>query len=577
MDWNQLRTIFWLRWRLTRNQWSRGNPINAILSIIIACATVVTGMGGAVFGLVAGLLLLRRAPAPDLLIVWDLLFVAFLFFWMIGLLSDIQRSETIDIGKMLHLPVSLKQIFFINYIVSHLTFSGILFLPGMLGLSLGLALGRGWPMLALPPLVVGSIFMVTAWTYCLRGWLVALMSNPRRRRTVLALMAFIAVFVGQLPNLVNMVRERLPHEHPRPRVARSEDPTRRGLRDIPPEALIAHQVVPFLWLGNGALGLAQGHVLPALWGAAATFAIGALGLRRGYRSTVRFYQGYTKEKKTSAKVAAVPSARGSGLILVERRLPGVPEEASAMAFATLRSLMRAPEVKMALAMNVLIIVFFGGTFVLGRSHAPDEALRPFIATGTIAFMCFSMVQLFSNPFGYDRAGFRALVLCPAPRAWILLGKNLALLPLIFSIGAVLLILVKFALGIPTLVIGATCLQLVAVFLFLSMAGNLMSVLAPYRIVPGSLKPTKMPTGTLIMTILLHALFPLMVAPAFTAPIAGGMMSLVGWLPAVYGNLLVSSMLLALAVLSYYRVLPPLGRLLERREKKILDVVTHEVE
>ena len=63
-------------------------------------------------------------------------------------------------------------------------------------------------MIGLLPLVVGSIFMVTAWTYCLRGWLVALMSNPRRRRAVIAAMTFIAVMMGQLPNLLNLVHTR---------------------------------------------------------------------------------------------------------------------------------------------------------------------------------------------------------------------------------------------------------------------------------------------------------------------------------------------------------------------------------
>ena len=374
--------------------------------MIIACAAVATGLGGAGFGLIAGFFLLRGDHPVSLLITWDLLFGAFLFFWAIGLISSIQRSESIDIGKMLHLPVSLKQVFFINYLASHLTFSIVLFVPGMLGLCLGLILRRGWPMLGLPPLVVGSIFMVTAWTYCLRGWLVALMSNPRRRRTVIALMAFVAVMVGQLPNLVNIARGGLSREHRRPAAARSERSSHGGgLRDMPPEALIVHQVVPFLWVGNGAMGMAQGNVSPALWGAAAAFGIGALGLRRAYRSTIRFYQGYDKGKGTSAKPAQ-QAVRRSGVILVERRLPGIPEEASAMAFATLRSLMRAPEVKMALALNVLFLVMFGATPLLTRSHPLDDVLKPFVATGTTLFMCLTLIQLLSNQFGYDRAGFR---------------------------------------------------------------------------------------------------------------------------------------------------------------------------
>ncbi len=563
MDWNQLRTILWLRWRLTRNQWSRGSPVNAIIAMMVAGLVVIAGVSGGFLGLLAGGVFLRSRPAPDLLALWDMLFGVFLFFWVIGLVSEIQRSESIDIGRMLHLPVSLKQVFFINYLASHLTLGIILFIPGMLGLCLGLALGRGWLMLGLLPLVVGAVFMVTAWTYCLRGWLVTLMSNPRRRRTIIALMAFLAVMVGQLPNLFSFAQGGLPH-------------LKRQPGTMPRQIMIAHQVVPFLWVGNGAMGLAQGNVLPALWGAAASFGIGALGLRRAYRTTVRFYQGYVREKLPPVKTAAL-SRRAAASVFTERQLPGVPEEAAAMALATLRSMSRAPEVKMALAMNIVFLLIFGGTFLFKRSRALEDAFKPFIATGMIAFMCFSLVQLLFNQFGYDRAGFRALVLSPARRRWILLGKNLALLPVVLGLGGLLLLLVKFSVDVPALVILATALQLLGIFLALCLVGNLASMLAPYRMTPGSLKPTKMPAGTVFLTFLLHLLFPLIVAPAFLAPIGGGFMNLVGWLPAATGNLLISTLLLALAGLCYYRFLPPLGELLQRREKRILDVVTHEVE
>jgi Na+/melibiose symporter-like transporter len=34
MNWTQIRTVLWLRWRLTRNQWSRGGQLNAVLTMI---------------------------------------------------------------------------------------------------------------------------------------------------------------------------------------------------------------------------------------------------------------------------------------------------------------------------------------------------------------------------------------------------------------------------------------------------------------------------------------------------------------------------------------------------------------
>jgi hypothetical protein len=93
----------------------------------------------------------------------------------------------------MHLPVQLGQIFVINYAASHLAFSIVLVVPAMIGLALGLAISRGAAMLLMIPLALGMIFMITAWTYCLRGWLATLMSNPRRRRAVI--MGVTAAFI----------------------------------------------------------------------------------------------------------------------------------------------------------------------------------------------------------------------------------------------------------------------------------------------------------------------------------------------------------------------------------------------
>ena len=62
-------------------------------------------------------------PLAVLLYVWDGLVVAFLFFWLIGLLTDLQRSEALSLDKFLHLPVSLAGVFCINYLSSLLSLS----------------------------------------------------------------------------------------------------------------------------------------------------------------------------------------------------------------------------------------------------------------------------------------------------------------------------------------------------------------------------------------------------------------------------------------------------------------------
>jgi ABC-2 type transport system permease protein len=299
-------------------------------------------------------------------------------------------------------------------------------------------------------------------------------------------------------------------------------------------------------------------------------------LRRAYRSTIRFYQGQATGKVTARKPKAKKVVKAQSNFL-ERQLPFVSNEASAMGLAFFRSIMRAPEIKMMLGTNLLIFLIVGGSMLLRRSAGISDAFKPFIATGAVAVTFFGMSQLMFNLFGADRIGFRMLVLTPVRRERILLGKNLAYLPLAFGIGLILLTLAKFVGRIPVIIIFAATLQLVAAFLLLSIVGNLISVLVPYRIAPGSMKPTKTSTTTTLMLIASHMLFPVTMIPMFLAPVSGLLFSKANWLPAGPVNLFVAALLLTLMIFLYRRSLAPLGKLLQQREMKILEIVTKEIE
>lgn len=581
MDASQLRTILWLRWRLSRNQMARAGSLGAVLSLIVIAIGLAVGVGGAFAGLLAGIFAMPKVAPRTMLFVWDALVVMFLFFSMVSIVSDIQRSETIDIGRMLHLPVSLRQIFVINYLASHLSLNVILFVPGMLGLALGSAIGRRAGMIWMLPLVIGFVFMITAWIYCLRGWLVTLMINPRRRRAIIAGVTVAFVLLTQLPNLlIHTVSDRDRHRREPTQSAPSDGqeqaPPQKEKRDaIPPIVLTAHRVVPFLWVGNGAMALASGDARPAMLAAVGVFGVGALGLRRAYRSTIRFYQGGETNRKTKKKTKARKVVRVQEDL--NGRLPGIPDEASTLALAFFRCLKRAPEVKMALGMNLMWLMIFGGMVLFKRSSNVPDGVRPFMATGAIAVTFFGMNQLMFNLFGYDRSGFRTLVLLPTRREWILLGKNVALFPIAAGVGAVLLLLVTIAIHVPAAVVVATVLQLPAAFLLVSMMGNFVSVLVPFRIIPGSMKPTKTNATTTFLIIVSHMTFPLVMAPVFLMPALGALFSWAGWAPAGLVNLAGSAILLAVVAVCYRFSLPALGNVLERRERAILDIVAREVE
>ena len=71
-----------------------------------------------------------------IMVVWLASRWFFCFFWMIGLLTELQRSETIDLQKLMHLPVALGQMFAINYLASHFTLSIVIVVPAMFGLGI---------------------------------------------------------------------------------------------------------------------------------------------------------------------------------------------------------------------------------------------------------------------------------------------------------------------------------------------------------------------------------------------------------------------------------------------------------
>jgi ABC-2 type transport system permease protein len=587
LNWDQLKTILWLRWRLARNQWARSKGIGGVIAGFIVAGAFLTGGTSFAVGLVVGITGVSQAKASAVWGIWFGLTAAFLFMWLVGLMTELERSESIDLQRLIHLPVRLGQIFTINYLASHLALSIILIVPAMMGLALGLAISRGPAMLLLAPLALSMVLMITAWTYCLRGWLAALMTNPRKRRNVVMVCMLAFVLLAQGPNLYFNVYRRL--NNPGPSASSQQFVEQRAARIASQKASLEkikafQKFIPPFWLPLGAEALAEedGSAVPACAGLLGCAAIGALGLRSAYQGTLRFYRGdpggkaRAQTKPVAAPSAAPPPAQ-SGRRFLELRPPLVPEQAAATALATFRSLMRAPEVKMALGTSMLVPLIMGGSLLFRSSLKLPDAARPFIATGAVAFPVFMLVQFFSNQFGLDRDGFRALLLCPADRRFILMGKNLACLPVGAGFGLILLLLIVVRLHLSPIEVAASLFQLAALLMLGGMIGNLLSVLVPYRIQPGTMKPTKMPGLAMVVLMLCQLLFPLALAPAFVPALAQVLWQNAGWPRAGLVNLVLSASLASAMALAYWQALAPMGRLLQSREIKILGILAVEVE
>jgi ABC-2 type transport system permease protein len=580
MNWSQLRTIIWLRWRLTRNQFARAGTINAIFTIIFMIFAVVLAIGAGVGGIFAGAFGLSQVQPRVILIVWDVIVAVFLFLWFIGVVAELQRSQAIDLARLLHLPVSLRGIFVMNYIASHATPSVMIFLPGTLGLCLGLIIAKGPLMVLLVPLIVTFLIMITAWTYCIRGWLVALMVNPRRRRSILIGLGMGIALLAQGPNLYFNVYLR--------NANKGQAHNGHQGNALPTAFLHTQAYIPFFWLPKGAEALAEAKVLPALLGSAGAFLLAAAGLARAYTSTIRFYRGSEKAGDSAQPLLVLAQTQASGAItassvprsnFLERRVPFVAEDVAAFALAFFRSLTRAPEVRMALFGGVLILGALFPIVMVSRitGQTVGGTAFSFYAAGGASFAFFGLLQIMFNMFGGDRDGFRTIVLSPSRRQDVILAKNIAIAPLAFTIGCLFLGVMTAVIHLPIVLLFAGLLKLTANFLLISVAGNFTSIWVPYRVSAGSLKPTKPPAKTVFLILAAQLLFPIVAIPAFIPPLIGLVVGGIGWFPAHLVDFILSFFLVLVALAVYRFSLSDLGRMMENREKKILLTVCTEVE
>lgn len=613
MNVEHLKAFLWLRWRLRVNQFRKAGTVNAVLFTIFAVCCLLASVMLFVIGLFVGLFALTDAPAYAHLFTWDGIVLAYLFMWMIGLLTDLQRPEALSLDRFLHVPVSLSGAFLINYISSLFSLTMVVFLPGMIGLILGLTISKGPLLLVELPLLAAALFALTAVTYQFQGWLASLMANPRRRRTIVVLMTGGFILVAQAPNLINIIRpwegitepsieksnrtmeagnalqaKQITLEQYNQRIkeinaqydAEREEKDHRKLEQVLRTAHWINLALPPGWLALGAEGLAEGAVLPAFLAMAAMTLIGSLSLWRAYKTTLRLYTGeYTGQDRKVAAAPKVPAAPPdpSQVRLVERTLPWVGDNVSAVATAGFRSLTRAPEAKMAFLAPLIMVVVFGG-IIASTGETPPPLLRPlivFAAGGMIQLI--AGLQLLANMFGYDRAGFRAYVLSPLPRRDILVGKNLAVAPLVLGLGLLGYVVLGAVYPMRIDHYPAVLAQILSAYLVLCMLSNVLAILTPIPLAPNSLQPASIKTTPILMQMLVMMLLPVFMVPVL-APY--GLEVLLDSLEVVKGvpiSLPLSLIVLVLTGLLYRLVVGWQGDWLATREQKILEVVTSRAE
>lgn len=618
MNLEQLKAIIWLRWRLSQNQWRKSGTLGFVLTVIFVCSATVLAALSFFLAIGIGIFVLPKASPQSVMIAWDVVVGILLFSWTISLLVEVQRMELLSLENLLHLPMTLRDAFLLNYLSSLVCLQIVCFLPLALGLCIAMSLTSGAKMLLMIPLVLSFVLMLTAVTYQFRGWLASLMADKRRQRTVVVMFTFGFIAISQVPNIVLQLSipksEKAQQQQAQEQAAetqaltdalnrqeitaeaynqqyaaltekfnqRKKDAARASEANFEKYTTLTNQVLPVGWLPYSAKALLSGTVWPAGLCLLGMSLIGTASLWRSYASTIKYYTGNVQSvgaaKPTGAEKATTLRENVlSKSSLMEWKIPRLSEGTSAIALCSFRNLVRAPEAKMLFIGPVILGVMFILMVITNRIPKIPAGLEPLAWIGAIGILTFMCLMLLLNVFGMDRSGFRCFILMPANRSDVLIGKNLSMLPVICAIAIV------FAMGLyyiapigPLTLLACACQTLITLALS-SMVGNWVSIQFPIPMNPGTSKPAQVNLVTMLVQMVV-----MMVCPLFIFP--GALFFGIDWVLAYFFSIryipafaILSLVELWLVFKLYLYVLERQGRLLQLRETKILEILTANAE
>jgi hypothetical protein len=610
VNWEHLKAIAWLRWRLSRNQWERAGFVNGVLMTILTVGLLMLAGSSFFLALVLGVLYLPKASPLHLMYVWDGLVGLFVFGWVISLLTNIQRSELLSLDKFLHLPMTLRTAFVMNYLTTFLSLNVICILPCAIGLSLASAYSHGPQMLLTIPLVLAFIVMMTAFTYWIQGWIASLASNKRRQRSVIAAFTTFFIIICFLPSVIIQysvhsssqarrashteqikLREEL-KQSDMPKVDQQRalqvatDKMKKRLEEdsaktavwIERSSILANKLIPIGWLPTGAEQLANRRVWPAGLCFLGSMMIGSMLLWRAYLATMKMYTRQASAQsvrsiKESERASSPPSTQW-----MERQVPWVSEQTSAVAISSLLGFIRAPESKMLLlAPAMFCVMFIGGTSIY-KVPAIPVGLQPFAMQAGVGLLAFMLVLMACNVFGMDRAAFRSYVLMPICRRKILIGKNLAVIPVFLLMVGMVGFSVVYLTPISFLHCIAGLLQSAIVFLGISCLGNWISILFPIAMpISGSGKPMQVNLKAGLAQMVAMWTAPLIIVPgAIAIGIEAAIQHYLHWpIHPIY--LVFSAVELVIAFRLYLRLIDYQAKLLQSREPNLIALLTSNLE
>jgi hypothetical protein len=595
----QLLAILQLRWIIFRNLWfnSGAGVLSGLIRIVMMIGAVLLALG-----LTLALTILGRmageADAVSILIGCDVAIAIFLFFWLTFLMIELQRSEVVDVRKLMHLPITLRRVFALNFGMSLFTPGVLLFCMPTTGFVLGMAGSRGAPVLFALFGVAAFILALAAWTFYFRGWLSAMMEDKRKRRWVMTILPLGFMVVGYGPFLLmrgggELFKDYVSHQavesgqaRPNPSEHRPGSVEHReavrelqelsGSEDAAVLALVvrANAWVPVGWLPLTVYALDTGRYGVALASTSGLSVIALGGLAWGYRGTRKYYQGTSRKKKRKTPQAVKDVALGNP---AERNIPFVDNATAGIAWVTFLTFTRTPAVRMMLISAAIFGCVMFAFFSFGKISESKEMAGiggAFALVGLVIWPCLFLSGILLNLFGFDREGFSAYIFAPVERHRYLLAKNLATAPLIVVMVTVFLVLGGIRMGLSPVAVGVALLQGIQFVLCLCIVGNFWSILFPTRVNLEVMRGNAGFSKNHLTGFLTLLIFPFLALPTVFALIVDPILITAVKYQGLPIGPFVALLFLGVTVVMYRLSLGVAGRLLQRREQRIFEQLVH---
>ena len=530
----QLVALVAVRIRLSRNQQLKVGKINFYLSRVVYLLLGITSFGSFLTTAIGGAYFFGNFSEQRCYTFWSVSILGFVIYWLIMFVGQIQQTETISFEKLLHLPLSVKAAFFLNYLSSYANSATWLCCPFLFGLSIGMIAAKGAVMWKLFFATLAILLLMTALSYQIRGWFAGLMQNKRLKSFVL-----LAV------------------------------------------PLSAFMLLPLSMLNTDAGGFGaavkQGLRLALKSGPSYSFILGILilaaaSLYLSYRSIIKRYFSNPNRGRAGSGSQSETANQPQSLFW---NLPLASNQVSTLALSTIKNLARSAEV-LAAVIPLGVLLFFGSPYLFKFAENPiPSMLLPWIPIGLLVVAMLGFPAFLFSMFSYDRDGFRAYLLPPVKQKDVLLGKNVGIGILTFVSGLIPLVAFYIAYPGSLVVLVANVLQIPISFLLISLIGNFLSINFPVGLKRGTMQPVNAPV---LSTVLLYVgilvspaivVVPSVVALGVDLMATGSMIQTTGW---IYLAISVLELLFTMAF--YFVALRFLGINLWQQQTQIINIVTN---